>query len=143
MKKARSFVVSLAAIVLAAAASVACGGPLTYQVQGSQVATGADAKVVADVDEAKHQTKLTVEAENLAPPDRISESAKVFVLWQRKNADAPWSRIGTLEYDADKRKGKFEGTVPESSFDFEVSAEAEPNVASPSGKVVFDKRVAK
>ena len=48
-----------------------------------------------------------------------------------------------LSYDADKRKGKFEGTVPESSFDFEVSAEAEPNVASPSGKVVFDKRVAK
>jgi hypothetical protein len=130
-------------LTLGALAATACGGPLTYAVQGSNVATGADAKVVADVDEAKNQTKLAVQAENLAPPDRVSEGGKVFVLWQRKSSSGTWSRIGTLDYDADKRKGKFEGTVPEKAFDFALSVESEADVASPSGKTVFEKRVAK
>ncbi len=143
MNKVRSLFVSFALVALASSAAVACGGPLTYQVQGTQMANGADAKVVAEVDEAKHQTKLMVEAENLAPPGRIADSGKVFVLWQRKGSDAAWSRIGTLDFDADKRKGKFEGTVPEVSFDFTLSVEPEPNVASPSGKTVFEKHVAK
>ena len=142
MNHVRSLVFSFALVALASSA-VACGGPLTYQVQGTPMANGADAKVVAEVDETKHQTKIAVEAENLAPPERISEAGKVFVLWQRKGADAAWSRIGTLEYDGDKRKGKFEGTVPEAAFDFALSVEPEANVASPSGKTVFEKRVAK
>lgn len=138
----RSLVASFSFVALAAS-SVACGGPLSYQVQGSPMATGADAKVVAEVDEAKHQTKLAVEAENLAPPERIADAGKVFVLWQRKSSDAAWSRIGTLDYDGDKRKGKFEGTVPEAAFDFALSVEPQADVASPSGKTVFEKRVAK
>lgn len=140
MSKVRSFVFVFA---IASSAIVACGGPLTYQVQGTQMATGADAKVVAEVDEAKHQTRLVVETVNLAPPERVADSGKVFVLWQRKGGDVAWARIGTLDYDADKRKGKFEGTVPESAFDLVISAEHEASVASPSGKTVFEKRVAK
>lgn len=142
MNHVRSLVASFVFFAVASSA-VACGGPLTYQVQASPMANGADAKVVAEVDEAKHQTKIALEAENLAPPERISDAGKVFVLWQRKGSDAAWSRIGTLDYDGDKRKGKFEGTVPEAAFDFALSVEPGADVASPSGKTVFEKRVAK
>jgi hypothetical protein len=129
--------------LIGALAIVACGGPLKYQLASSAKAPGADAQLVADVKEDQKLTLLQVEITNLAPPSRISEGATHFVAWQRKNDGASWSHIGDLQYEESSRKGKLNGSVPETSFDFEVTAEKGDAPASPSPDVVFSQRIAK
>jgi len=129
--------------LIGALAIVACGGPLKYQLASSPKAPGADAQLVADVKEDQKLTQLEVEITNLAPPSRINEGSTHFVAWQRKNDGASWSRIGDLQYDPASRKGKLSGSVPETSFDFEVTAEKTESPVSPSADVVFSQRVAK
>jgi hypothetical protein len=119
----------------------ACAGPLKYQVTSSPAAPGADARLVADVSEEQNQTKLNVEVVNLAPPERVSEDAKSYVVWYRENDGKSWNRVGALRYDEDDRTGDFEGTVPATTFDFEISAESDVDGASPSSVVVFSQRV--
>lgn len=130
-------------ILAASLALAACGGPLTYTTPGSALATGADAKIVADVDASKTQTKLEIEVTNLPPPSRVSDGAVAYVLWQRASSSVPWARVGTLDYDEGARRGRFEGTVPEVAFDLQVAAESETATASPSGKTVLAQRVQK
>jgi hypothetical protein len=78
---------------------------------------------------------------NLAPPDRVSEDAKSYVVWYRGSDGKPWNRVGALRYDEDDRTGEFEGTVPATAFDFEISAESDVDGASPSSAIVFSQRV--
>ena len=121
---------------------LACGGPLKYQIASTPKAPGSDAKLVAAVHEDQHQTELEFEAKNLAPPDRVTEGATSYVAWSRKSSDAVWARMGGLQYDKDSREASLTGTVAETAFDFEVTAEKADGPASPSGDVVFTQRVA-
>lgn len=122
---------------------VACGGPLKYQVQSSSRAPGADAKVTADVKEDQSLTELKIEATNLPPADRVSNGATTYVVWHRKDTKSPWARSGGLQYDESSRKAQWQGTVPETSFDLAISAEADASAAAPSGETVFSQRVEK
>lgn len=119
----------------------ACGGPLKYKVASSGRAPGADATVIADVKKDQGLTQLEILAENLPPPGRVVEGATSYVVWQRKDSGAAWGRLGGLKYEEDARKGKWEGSVPETGFDLSISAESDANVASPSGETVFNQRV--
>ncbi|MCL2726612.1 MAG: hypothetical protein FWD69_19505 [Polyangiaceae bacterium] len=119
----------------------ACGGPLKYEIQGSSRAPGADARIVADVQKDHGQTRLQINASNLAPPDRVSEGSKVYVIFQRKDSGRQWTRVGGLDFNESSRVGRFTGTVPETGFDLAISAEKDPTVASPSADVVFSQRV--
>lgn len=120
---------------------VGCGGPLKYNVRSSNLAPGADAKVVAEVRKDLRQTLLEVEAENLPPPARISEGAKAYAVWYRKDASTQWVRIGNLDYDEGDREGKLQGSVPELEFELEITAEEPSLPVSPSPSVVFAQRV--
>lgn len=120
---------------------VACGGPLKYNVASSPKAPGADAKIVADVKKDQNQTLLEVDIQNLAPPSRVSEGTKHYVAWYRKNDSTQWMRLASVKYDEDSRKGKLSASAPETSFDFEVSAEKEDGPASPSSEIIFSQRV--
>ena len=121
----------------------ACGGPLKYMPKSAK-APDADAVVIADVKEADHNTRLTIKVEHLAPPSRISESAKHYVVWQRKDSGAQWSRVASLTYSEGDRTGKIvEATVPETAFDLQITAEEKPDVAAPSANLVIEQRVAK
>lgn len=120
-----------------------CGGPLKYMVPSSRLAPGADAEIVANVNEAQNQTTLEVHVRNLPPAGRVNPAAKFFVGWSRKGDGGVWGRLGTLKYDDEKRTAELMATVPEVAFDFEVSAEAEEGAASPGADVVFSQRVAK
>lgn len=124
-------------------AIVACGGPLKYQLASSSKAPGADAQIVADVKEEQKLTQLGVEITNLAPPNRINDGANFFIAWQRRNDEKAWARIGDLQYDPSSRKGMLNASVPETSFDFQVTAEKSETPASPSSDVVFSQRIAK
>jgi hypothetical protein len=119
-----------------------CGGPLRFAAKGTERAPGADAAIVAKVDEKASVTHLTITTEHLAPPDRLKDGGSKFVVWARKDDDAPWSRVGALTYDPETRKGDLaEASVPQTSFDLVITVEKEADPASPSPDVVFSQRV--
>ena len=120
---------------------VACGGPLNYKVASSGKAPGADAKIRADISKDQHLTKLNVEALNLPPPERVTMGTRIFIVWTRKNTEAIWARAGNLKYDAEKRQGLFEGTVPEVDFDLQITVEKDDGAQSPSPDMVFSQHV--
>lgn len=120
-----------------------CGGPLQYKIASSRLAPGADADLVANVNESQNQTMIEVHMTNLPPPARVNPNAKSYVAWARKGESGVWSRLGTVKFDEEKRMGELTATVPEQVFDFEISAEAEEGAASPSADVVFSQHVAK
>ena len=132
-----------ALVIFSLATLAACGGPLKYQVGGSQLSPGSDAKIVADVDDSHGKTQLEIEATNLTPPERLLPDGTAYVVWTRKDEKAQWARLGALELSDENRKGKGTFTTPETGFDLIVSVEKDPNSASPSGKTVFEKRVQK
>lgn len=129
--------------IVVSLALVACGGPLEYQVASTAKAPGADATIVANVEQERNTTLLEIEVVNLPPAERVAAGAAHYVVWQRKNGNAQWARVGTLEYDADSREGKFEGSVPEAAFDLVITAEKSLEAGSPSADSVFAQRVAK
>jgi hypothetical protein len=118
-----------------------CGGPLKQQIKGSQIAAGSDATITAKIDTSHSETQLNIEATNLPPPDRIDAGANNFVVWERKDPKGTWSRIGSLEYDAGGRSGKWQGKAPETNFDMMITVEKEAGPASPSGKSVFETHI--
>jgi len=120
-----------------------CGGPLHFSVRGSELSPGSDAQVTAAVDEGRHVTDVELKATNLTPVDRLIPNGKAYVVWQRKDDKTPWSRAGALALDSDGRNGEAKLTVPETTFDLLISAEADASAASPSGKAVFSQRVQK
>jgi hypothetical protein len=136
---ARTLVLSLA---LASSGLVGCGGPLRYMVASSARAPGADADIVAKVNEGQHQTQLEVVVKNLAPADRVAPGSTVYVAWWRRDVDTSWVRLAAINYDADERGGTLTASAPEVAFDFQISAEAEATPEAPSESVVFFQRVA-
>jgi hypothetical protein len=121
----------------------ACGGPLEYKVASNPSAPGADAHIVADVREGEQQTQLNVEIVNLPPPERVDQAATQYVAWYRKDSGQVWSRIAVLAYEADTREASLVSAVPATNFELEITAEAGPDVGSPSPTVVFSQLVAK
>jgi len=128
-------------VLCAVAFCVACGGPLQYQVASSPTAPGADAEIVADINEDQKQTNLTVEVKNLPPADRVEPSSQHYVAWYRKDSDEVWTRMAALAYEPDAREARMSGSVPEMEFEFEITAEPEADVASPSASVVFSQEI--
>ncbi|HKU38842.1 MAG TPA: hypothetical protein VJR89_11865, partial [Polyangiales bacterium] len=61
----------------------ACGGPLQYEMRGTQLSPGADAKLEAKVDEKRNMTQLDLQAINLTPPDRVVDGGTSYVVWTR------------------------------------------------------------
>jgi hypothetical protein len=120
---------------------LACGGPLKYEMTSTPKAPGADAKLIAKVHEAQHQTEVELEVKNLPPPERVIEGGTDYVAWSRKNADAIWNRVGSLKYEPSNREASLNGSVAEIAFEFRVTAEKASLPASPSDNVVFQQRV--
>jgi hypothetical protein len=120
----------------------ACSGTLRYTPKGANKATGADALILADVDEGASMTKLEITVEFLPPPDRIEAGGTTFVVWARLNSSSPWQRVGGLAYDADNRKGELKGaSVPMKQFELIVTAEKTPDSQSPSPGIVLQQIV--
>jgi hypothetical protein len=130
-------------VVAALAVLAGCGGPLKYNIQSSRLAPGADAEIIADVNESANQTAMEVHVKDLPPPERVNPNAKLYVAWWRKTQKGTWARVGNVTYNPDARTGEMIGTIPEKEFDFEISAEADEGAQSPSADVVFSQHVEK
>lgn len=136
---ARISIISVVFAMLVAA----CGGPLEYMAKGTPSAPDADAKIVADVNSKTVITTVSIEGEHLAPPDRLLPGATSYVVWARKDSSSEWQRIGSLQYDADKRTGSLpQATVPLTTFELIVSAEQQNSPKSPSPHVVIQQKIA-
>ena len=118
-----------------------CAGALTYQLRGSSLAPAADAQITAKVDPSRNLTKLDIDASHLTPPERVLSNGTAYLVWARRNDTIPWTRLGALALSDEGRAGKATLTVSELEFDMQVSAETSVEVASPSGKLVFEQRV--
>lgn len=135
MKTVAKILLALSVVVIAAC------GPLKYEIKGTSLATGADAVITADVKKDQAMTMLEVKAMNLPPPDRVMSGASTFVVWQRKDSSAQWSRVGVLTYSEDKREGQFMATVPELTFEVQITAEREAAPESPGPDAVFFQKI--
>ena len=118
-----------------------CAGTLKYDLRGSELSPGSDAKLEAKVNNSRNLTQLELKATNLTPPNRVLDAGTTYVVWTRRDHKVPWVRLGALELTDDGRTGSASLTVSEVAFDLQVSAEENAEVASPSGKAVFEQRV--
>lgn len=131
-----------ASVALASVVFAACGGPLKYKQATSPRAPGAETEIVADVQTKAGNTRLNVASKFLPPPSTIQEKATCYVAWHRGNAESAWMRVGAFNYDAANRSGNLvDVTVPETSFELEITAEAVPNAPTPSADVVVKQKV--
>jgi hypothetical protein len=138
---------SFASIVRAAVGAplllvLGCGGPLKYAPKPTAKAPEADVKISADVHKDQGSTKLVINIEHLATPDRLADGGAHYVVWYRKNSDQAWQRVGALKYDDGSRKGVAEDmTVPETAFELEVTDEHDTSPGSPSPNVIVSQLV--
>jgi hypothetical protein len=119
----------------------ACAGALKYELRGTDLSPGSDAKLEAKVNNARNLTELNLKATNLTPPNRVVKEGTTYVVWTRRDKQSQWVRLGALELTDDGRTGSATLTVSEVAFDLQVSAEENAEVASPSGKAIFEQRV--
>ncbi len=119
--------------------SAACGGPLKYKVASTAKAPGADATIVADVRKNEGRTDLELKVVNLPPASRVCGGA-YFVAWQ--NADKrPWARLSALALEGNARESEVTMTVPETSFNFQITCERENGPSVPSNDVIFSQTI--
>lgn len=142
MRRDESKLLRLALALSLSATLLGCGGPLRYTPQGTEKAAGADALIVADINAEAVITRLDIAIKNLPPPGRLEPGGSDFVVWARKDDDAPWQRIGALKYDGDSRKGELvDASVPQTKFELIISVEKQSDPASPSPTLVVSQKV--
>lgn len=121
----------------------ACGSkPQTtsFPFEASSVTPAATGEVVTRSDD-NGNTRLTVDVQHLAPPDRVAPGATVYVVWGTDVAAGSTARnLGALRVDKDLR-GKLEATTPLRTFDLMITAEASPGIEAPSGPPVLKVRI--
>ena len=130
--------VLILALVVAAAG---CGGSFSYKIKGTPRAPDADAVFAGEVLKDQAMTKVSIKAEHLTPPDRVQSGTGYYVVWARKDSSAGWIRIGGVAYNPKKRTGVFEGSVPESTFELQVTAEPSLTPAVPSGNATLQYKI--
>jgi hypothetical protein len=119
----------------------ACGGPLTYTPHGTPRAPEADGHITANVNHEQGSTRIQLQVEHLAPPDRIVSGTTAYVVWERRDGSHPWTRIGTLVYNNGARVGELDATAADQAFDLQITAEPTATPATPADGVVLAQRV--
>jgi hypothetical protein len=80
--------------------------------------------------------KLKVTVDHLAPPDRLTPPASVYVVWTKALTGGKETNVGALHVDRNLR-GELETTTPLRSSHVLVTAESSPTVEAPSGAAVL------
>lgn len=123
-----------AAIALLLLTVCACGGGGRHVVLGTARAPSASGIIeVDDIDDGN--TLVTVHLEHLHPADRLDEGLTSYVVWFQGQGGTP-IRAGLLAYDPEARTGDLSETAPLTRFTVLVTAEKDPNVASPGDFVI-------
>jgi hypothetical protein len=81
-----------------------------------------------------NNTKVKIEIEHLAKPERLSPPKSSYVVWVQERGAEPVNE-GQLKVD-NKLQGSFETVTPSKNFEVFVTAEDDPDVKAPSGPEV-------
>jgi hypothetical protein len=90
-------------------------------------------------EEKDGNTKVKVEVAHLAPPAAVFDQASTYVVWLKPEAGTA-QNVGVLSVSSDL-KGSLETKTAFKDFMVLVTAEADPNVTSPSGRSVMNASV--
>lgn len=128
MRKASS--VFLTIVLFATLAVAARKFPMT----AATIVPGA--RGVVEIDKDKNgNTRVNVQVQFLAHPDRLTPPATVYVVWLQEK-DGAADNQGQLRVDK-KLKATFKTITPAKSFDLFVTAERDAAIKTPSGAEVL------
>ena len=125
------------AILVCAAAMVACGGRKIHMVPAS---TQPAAEGVVELKHDKNGNQVAdLKVKHLAKPQNLTPPRSTYIVWVQPTNGEP-HKLGELQVN-DKLEGEFKAPVPTSSFQIFVTAEDGPTVAQPSGTEVLRQTV--
>jgi hypothetical protein len=113
----------------------ACGGGLTYRVEGTSFAVGSDLTVMVNPTEDGNRAVAST-SNTSPPPARIGPGHTYFSVWFVPDGSGP-VHAGYLRYDADGRTGSLSTVTPHQGFTVLVTAENERPPRVPSQYVLF------
>jgi hypothetical protein len=127
--------------VLLGTGLTACGTrSVRFPFEASSITPAATGEVVATPDR-NGNTRLKIDVENLAPPDRVMPGATVYVVWATGLYPGAIPRnLGALRVDKDLR-GTLQSATPLQSFDLTITAEELARAAEPGGTEVLHVRI--
>lgn len=123
--------------ILLALSGPACGGT-TVPLVGTTRAPAAQGEVRGKAD-SNGNTRLTIEVQHLAPPEKVQPGATCYVVWVSNDVSIP-QNLGALTLDSDLR-GRLETTTPLHGFTVIITPEPSPTVVAPRGPVVLTAEV--
>lgn len=124
-----------------ASLSVACGGPKQYTILGSSRDPGAEGKIQVERIEGNNNL-VTIELKHLAPPERLGNNAKAYVMWFKTPAGQT-TLASAMAYNASDRVARATATTPYPEFTVSVTAEASEQVTTPSSIVIIEQKITK
>jgi hypothetical protein len=127
--------------IVALVAFLALAGCATKEkLIGSDAAPAAQGTITAKKD--GNNTKIKLEAEHLAPAEKIVPGAKNYVLWIKPAEQKEFINAGALNVDNDL-KVKYETTVPYKQFRVMLTPESADIAKRPTGPIIFDQEIAR
>lgn len=108
----------------------ACGGPGPIPMVNAPQTPAAQGTVVARIAE-NGNVRLNLEVRHLAPPEKVSPGATIYVVWVQPQGGPP-QNVGALRVDQNLA-GRLETTTAHQSFEVFVTAEDMPAVTMPRG----------
>jgi hypothetical protein len=136
-KSIRAVVLGLGLMLATGCGTTMLGGgaKTEYRMTGASAAPAAQGRVTVKPESNGNQ-EVDVAVEHLAAPSRAFEGTSVYVVWLvPANGGGP-QNMGVLS-TSDELNGHLKIQTTFKSFEILVSAEAAPNVVSPSGKRVL------
>lgn len=126
MRQMRGVVIALSVLVL-----LGCASERVVRLGGGSAAPAAQGTVkVAKGPNAN--TRLKISVKHLAPPDRVSPGATVFVVWARPIRQGGFAQnLGALKVNQNL-EGTLETVTPLRDFDLLITPEPTSEVARPS-----------
>lgn len=115
------------------------GAKAEYRMTGGPAVPAATGMVTVRSESAGNQ-RVEIAVEHLAAPGRAFSGMSTYVVWLVPANGAGPQNMGALTTGEDLR-GRLQIQTPYKSFDIFVSAEAAPNVATPSENQVLTARV--
>lgn len=80
---------------------------------------------------------LIVDADHLAPPQKISTNLKTYVVWTRSVGQKEWTNAGRLSLSGN-RTASLKTTTPFSKLNLLITLEKSPTVKSPSEYIALE-----
>ena len=131
---------AMLAAVLGTAWLATTGCASRYRLDTEPPTYAGQAKIEVDVNKTNNR-EIDLRIDHLAPPSKIDPASRAYVVWVSVPGRG-LSKLGVLDYDAKRRRGRLEATTPHAKFELIVSLERDRGASAPSSTVILRKIVA-